>query len=209
MAETDTDADDHRDVRALAVAKLGAASLMTNGVTTALAIKEGVDLGLLRLPYSQRPRCISDLPVEYTPRLLDWNGKASSGFRDPIAARHFFESYELYPGLVVRDWDHPMGRLGFGLNGEEVIFDLHLPDAGLLIRGSANMVTIALSDQLPETVCVAMIGKPLESLVAWPPASGPDHIIVSVEVGDGVQVVKVATTPRMFHGTDGYFQYSK
>lgn len=167
--------------------------LVVSSVIIALAKSEDIDLTSLRLPSAQRPRCGDELQGGNAPRLLDWSGNPSRGFSSPQAARKFFEEYELFPGLVVRGWDHQRGRLGFSLNGDRVTFELHVPSAGLLINGTPETVTIALRDVLPETVCMGLVGKPLERLVAWPPASGPDYLVVSVGAESGIQVVTLST----------------
>lgn len=170
-------------------------NLILSSVITALARSEGVDLTRMRLPYTERFLRGDERGGGYAPRLLDWSAKPSTGFNSPQAARKFFEEYELFPGFVVRGWDHPEGRFGFGLDGDRVTFELHIPSAGLFISGTPETVTIALRDKLPEMVCVSLVGKPFERLVAWPPACGPDYIVVSVEAESGIQVVTICTTP--------------
>lgn len=170
--------------------------LVASTVIVALAVAEGVDLGWLRLPFRNRPELDRRSPGPDQPRLLDWHGGASPRFDGPQAARRFFEAFELHPGLVVRGWEDPDGRLGFGLEGDRVVFELHLPAAGLLIRGDPDRITVALRDTIPETVCCGLAGEPLERLVAWPPALGPGHRILSVEVEDGVQMATVPTRPE-------------
>lgn len=167
--------------------------LLASRVILALASTEGIDLNALRLPYSARVP--SDTPGVGKPRLLDWSGDEHVGLPGFGAAREFFERFELFPGLVVRPWDHPKGRLGFGLERDCVIFELHLPDDGLLISGTPEVVTIAIDGLLPETVCASLVGEPLEKLVAWPPACGPDYSIVEVEADAGIQLVRFHTTP--------------
>lgn len=169
--------------------------LVASNVIKALAMTEGVDLAVLRLPFAQRPRYRQPGLTKKALRMLDWPGDSYSAFHRPEAARTFFENFELYPGLVVRNWGHPDGRLAFGLEGNCVTFELHVPSAGLLISGTPEAVHIALSDILPEAVCVSLIGEPLERLVAWPPASGPDYVVRSIESYSGAQLVTLSTTP--------------
>ena len=170
-------------------------SLVASSVIIALAESEGVDLTSLILPFRRRARSPEESLGRNGLRLLSWPASSSGGFTGPEAARRFFENFELFPGMVVRDWDHPQGRLGFSLDADRVTFELHVPSAGLLISGTPDTVKIAVRDALPETLCVGLVGQPLDRLVAWPPACGPGYLVVSVEAEDDGQIVTLTTTP--------------
>lgn len=173
-------------------------SLVVSAVTIALAQSEGVDLAWLRLPSTKRSPFGDGPPTSNDLRLLDWSTQSTVGLDSPQAARLFFENYELFPGLVVRGWGHPEGRLGFSLVGDRVNFELHIRSAGLLIRGAPETLMISLRDVLPDVVCSALVGQSLERLVVWAPAHGPDHAITSVEVDGGIQTVIVLTKPMSY-----------
>lgn len=168
--------------------------LIGSGVIAALADFEGVDLETLRLPNNCR-RVAGARADEAVSCLLEWSAIPSMGFCGPKAALSFFETYELSPGLVVRGFNHPKGRLGFSLDGADVLFELHVPSAGVLIRGTPARVTFALPAPLPATVTTDLVGRPLERLLDWPPTSGSDHLIGSVETEGSSQTVSLTTTP--------------
>lgn len=169
--------------------------LIVSGVIVRLAQREGIDLSALLTPYDDRrpPDHVGDDTGHQSRPMLDWSAQRGSSFTDPAAAFRFFETFELFPGLVVRGWGDPNGRLGFGLEDRRVVFELHVREAGMLIRGTPDAVTIAVDASLPDQVCAALVGQPLERLVAWPPAVGADYVVKSVEADGDMRIVTVET----------------
>ena len=172
-------------------------TLIASEVILALAASEGIDPEVLTFPYVKRRLEHRTSHPDRSPRLLDWSGNGPVGLCGPRAARTFFESFELFPGLVIRAWDHPMGRFGLGLNGNRLIFEVHLRDDGLLISGTPDEVTVAFSTPLPETFSAALVGEPLEKLVDWSPASGSGYLIASIGDAAGTEpyCAKIVTKP--------------
>lgn len=171
--------------------------LTASRVIMRLAEHESVDLAVLLADYDSRLAFAgaSSARPHSGMRLLDRPDAGSSQFKTPVMAASFLEKFVLYPGLLIRGWNDPAGRMAFTLDKDDVAFELNVPDADLLIRGTPRTIAVAVGAMLPGSVYTALIGEPLERLVAWPPAAGPDHLVASISERGGFQVVTLATDP--------------
>lgn len=167
--------------------------LVVSSVIESLAASQGFDLSILLLAASRRPLMPPNVVTARPACLLDWAGNDAENPCGPRAALSFFETYELHPGLVLRDWHDPRGRLGFGIDEDRVLFEIFARSSGVLVRGTPGRVDVIPSVRLPEASLKGAEGRLLTDLVEWRDA---DAIRISrVEDIDGQQVLRASTEP--------------
>ena len=81
-------------------------------------------------------------------------------------ARLAFEARHMEHGVVVRQWSDPAGALGFRIVLGRVEMEARLGTA--LVATNGRWATLLLAMRLPETLALAMPGRPISSLVEHP-----------------------------------------
>jgi hypothetical protein len=145
-----------------------------------LAVMEGVSISaaiaLIHPPQNWPWSPLSDAVPAMVGRFHQrkcWLG--ASGKQDVLRFRRAFAN----PGVVIRDADHPRGRFGIRPCGSVLGFTAAIGPC--LVSAFGSSALLKLPQQLPETLMMALPGRPLERIIDHPAFAGRDYKVIRVQ----------------------------